>query len=106
MGVPELANVLDRGFGRHTSAAAPAVVAAAVGRPGGPARIDRVVMQVGGGAFASSIIAGFQNARAAAVDVPLPRFDTLQTRGAYPLARAHERVAARVAAARDIRWTG
>ena len=77
-------------------------MAAAVGRPGGPARIDRVVMQVGGGAFASSIIAGFRDAGAAAIEVPLPRFDTVQTRGAYPLSRAHGRVAARVAGGESI----
>jgi threonine synthase len=73
-------------------------MAAAVGRPDGPARIDRVVIQVGGGAFASSIMAGFENAPAAGMAIPLPRFDTVQTQGAFPLARAHERVAARVAA--------
>ena len=64
---------------------------------GRAARIDRVFVQVGGGAFASSVIAGFRNALAAAIDVPLPRFDTVQTRGAFPLARAYERVATRVA---------
>jgi threonine synthase len=77
-------------------------MAAAVGQPDGPARIDRVVMQVGGGAFASSIIAGFEDAWAASIHVPLPRFDTVQTRGAYPLARAHGRVATRVAGGESI----
>jgi threonine synthase len=72
-------------------------LAAAVGRPGGPSRIDRVVIQVGGGALASSVIAGFANAGAAGINVDQPRFDTVQTLGAFPLARAYERVAARVA---------
>jgi threonine dehydratase len=72
-------------------------LAAAVGRPGGPPRIDRVVIQVGGGALASSVMAGFANAGAAGIAVDLPRFDTVQTRGAFPLARAYERVAERVA---------
>jgi threonine dehydratase len=73
-------------------------LAAATGRPGGPPRIDRVVIQVGGGALASAVIAGFANASLAGIDVAQPRFDTVQTRGAFPLSRAHERVAARVAA--------
>ena len=77
-------------------------MAAAIGQPDGPERIDRVVIQVGGGAFASSIMAGFENAPAAGMDVPLPRFDTVQTQGAFPLARAHERVAARVAAGESV----
>jgi threonine synthase len=77
-------------------------MAAAIGRPDGPARLDRVVVQVGGGALASSVIAGFEDARAAGMPISLPRFDTVQTRGAFPLARAHERVAARVAAGETI----
>ncbi len=77
-------------------------MAAAVGRPGGPARIDRVVIQVGGGALASSVIAGFANAGAAGIGIDQPRFDTVQTRGAFPLARAYERVAARVASGETV----
>lgn len=77
-------------------------IAAAVGRPGGPPQVDRVVIQVGGGALASSVIAGFADARAAGVTVDQPRFDTVQTRGAFPLARAFERVAARVASGETI----
>jgi threonine synthase len=77
-------------------------MAAAVGRPGGPSRIDRVVVQVGGGALASSVIAGFADAGAAGISLEQPRFDTVQTRGAFPLARAHERVAARVASGETI----
>ncbi|HEY6012610.1 MAG TPA: pyridoxal-phosphate dependent enzyme, partial [Candidatus Limnocylindrales bacterium] len=77
-------------------------LAAAVGRRDGPPRIDRVVVQVGGGALASSVIAGFANARVAGIALDQPRFDTVQTRGAFPLARAHEGVAARVAAGESI----
>ena len=77
-------------------------MAAAVGRAGGPPRIDRVVIQVGGGALASSVIAGLANAGAAGISVAQPRFDTVQTRGAFPLARAYERVAARVASGETI----
>ncbi len=74
----------------------------AVGRADGPARIDRVVIQVGGGALASSVIAGFANAGMAGIAVDRPRFDTVQTRGAFPLARAYERVAARVSSGEPI----
>jgi threonine synthase len=77
-------------------------MAAAVGGADGPPRVDRVVIQVGGGALASSVIAGFANASKAGITVNQPRFDTVQTRGAYPLARAHERVAARVASGEPI----
>ncbi|HEX7950545.1 MAG TPA: pyridoxal-phosphate dependent enzyme [Candidatus Limnocylindrales bacterium] len=77
-------------------------LAAAVGRPDGPPRIDRVVIQVGGGALASSVVAGFANASLAGIVVDRPRLDTVQTRGAFPLARAHERVAARVAAGESV----
>jgi threonine synthase len=77
-------------------------MAAAVGQPGGPARIDRVVIQVGGGALASSVIAGFANAGAAGMTIDQPRFDTVQTGGAFPLARAYERVAARVTSGETI----
>jgi threonine synthase len=77
-------------------------LAAAVGRPDGPPRIDRVVIQVGGGALASSVMAGFANAGAAGIEVDQPRFDTVQTRGAFPLARAFERVAARVTSGESV----
>jgi len=73
-------------------------MAASVGRLDGPPRLDRVVIQVGGGALASSVMAGFANAGAAGITDAQPRFDTVQTRGAYPLARAQTGVAARVAA--------
>ncbi len=73
-------------------------LAAAIGRSDGPSRVDRVIIQVGGGALASSVIAGFDDAGLAGIAAGRPRFDAVQTRGAYPLARAHERTAARVAA--------
>jgi threonine synthase len=73
-------------------------IAAVIGRPDGPPRLDRLVVQVGGGALASSAIAAFEDARLAGLAVDLPRLDTVQTRGAFPLARAFERVRARVEA--------
>ncbi len=68
-------------------------LAAAVGAPGGPARLDRVVVQVGGGALLSSVIAGLRYGGAA-----LPRIHAVQPATVHPLARAFERVRARVVA--------
>ena len=68
-------------------------LAAAVGTAGGPARLDRVVVQVGGGALLSSVIAGLRYGGAA-----LPRIHAVQPATVHPLARAFERVRARVAA--------
>ena len=71
-------------------------LAAAVGAPDGPARLDRVVVQVGGGALLSSVIGGLRYG-----DVPLPRIHAVQPATVHPLARAFERVRARVAAGED-----
>jgi threonine synthase len=57
--------------------------------------IDRLVVQVGGGALASACIEAFVDAVAlGAIDSP-PRIDTVQTHGAWPLRRAYELVEAR-----------
>jgi threonine synthase len=56
--------------------------------------LDRVVIQVGGGAFASSVALGFEEAAALGRLPRAPRLDTVQTRGGWPLARALERVVA------------
>jgi len=72
-------------------------LAAAVGAPGGPARLDRVVVQVGGGALLSSVIAGLRYGGA-----PLPRIHAVQPATVHPLARAFERVRARVVAGEAI----
>ncbi len=64
--------------------------------------LDRVVIQVGGGALASSIIQAFGDARALGVIPRLPRFHAVQTQGAYPLKRACDRVADRVRASHDL----
>ena len=70
--------------------------------------LDRVFIQVGGGALASSVIQAFGDALAAGVLERLPRFHAVQTRGAYPLARAYDLVADRVArsgdAGRELRY--
>ena len=58
--------------------------------------IDRVVIQVGGGALASAVIQSFNEAVAFGVCARLPRFYAVQTRGAFPLKRAYDRLAGRI----------
>jgi threonine synthase len=72
-------------------------LAAAVGAPGGPRCLDRIVVQVGGGALLSSVIAGLRYG-----GVALPRIHAVQPATVHPLARAFERVRARVAAGEPI----
>jgi len=69
-------------------------IVSALGRSG--RHLDRVLVQVGGGALASSLIQAFEEARDLGVLRRIPRIDTVQTRGAFPLARAYERLAARI----------
>jgi threonine synthase len=60
--------------------------------------LDRLVVQVGGGALASACVAGLREA------LPkLPRIDTVQTEGAWPLRRAYDAVVARGGLAYAIR---
>lgn len=54
--------------------------------------LDRVVVQVGGGAFASAIALAMSEALALGRLDRLPRLDTVQTEGGWPLARAFERL--------------
>jgi threonine synthase len=68
-------------------------LAAAVGALDGPQHLDRVVVQVGGGALLSSVIAGLRYG-----DATLPRIHAVQPTTVHPLARAFERVRGRVAA--------
>jgi threonine synthase len=51
--------------------------------------LDRIVVQVGGGALTSGIALGFDDAVTLGAIAHAPRLDTVQTRGAWPLARAH-----------------
>ncbi len=60
--------------------------------------MHRLMIQVGGGALASACIEGIGEAVALDALPQPPRFDTVQTLGAWPLRRAFERVAARVPA--------
>jgi threonine synthase len=54
--------------------------------------IDRVVVQVGGGALASAVAQGFREAAELGALDRQPALHTVQTRGAFPLTRAFERV--------------
>jgi threonine synthase len=60
--------------------------------------LDRVVVQVGGGALASGIALGFDDAVTLGAIARAPGLDTVQTRGAWPLARAHAGLLADLAA--------
>ncbi len=57
--------------------------------------LDRVVVQVGGGALASAVGQGLAEARALGFLDTSPRIDTVQTEGAWPLKRAFDAVVAR-----------
>ena len=57
--------------------------------------LDRVVIHVGGGALASAVIQSFTDAMALGVVARLPAFHAVQTRGAFPLKRAFDRMAGR-----------
>lgn len=54
--------------------------------------LDRIVVQVGGGALASGIALGLGEAAVLGAIEAVPRIDTVQTRGAWPLARAFDLV--------------
>ena len=53
--------------------------------------LDRLVIHVGGGAFASAASQALEEAVLAGRLARMPIIDTVQTRGGYPLRRAHER---------------
>jgi threonine synthase len=59
--------------------------------------LDALFVQVGGGALASSIVQGLRVAQRGGALAKLPRLFAVQTRGAFPLARAYDRVASRLA---------
>ncbi len=80
-------------------------IVAALGAQG--RHLDRLFVQVGGGALASAAIGAFLDARLLGVDVPLPRLHPVQATGAAPLARAHARVVEALGAAgADARGSG
>ena len=51
--------------------------------------LDRLIVHVGGGAFASAQALAFEDARSTGLVDHWPRLDTVQTQGGFPLARAH-----------------
>jgi threonine dehydratase len=53
---------------------------------------DRLVVQVGGGALASSLVLAFEDAALLEVPERLPRIDAVQSANAHPLERAFMRV--------------
>jgi len=57
-------------------------------------RLDRLVVQVGGGALASACLQGLREAVALGALPSLPCVDTVQTSGAWPLKRAYDAVVA------------
>jgi threonine synthase len=57
------------------------------------AALDRVVIQVGGGALASACIQAFREAVELGALPTSPRVDTVQTTGAWPLKRAFDAIA-------------
>jgi threonine synthase len=67
------------------------LVTALAGLPGG---LDHLIIQVGGGALASSCIQALREAVGLGALERLPRIHTVQTAGAHPLERAHGRVRA------------
>jgi threonine synthase len=56
--------------------------------------IDRLMIQVGGGALASGCIQAFREAEELRATGRVPRMDTVQTEGAWPLRRAYTAVVA------------
>ncbi|MFO0750872.1 MAG: pyridoxal-phosphate dependent enzyme [Myxococcota bacterium] len=64
-----------------------------------PPRLDRVFVQVGGGALGAAVGRALQQATASHALGRMPRIHAVQTAGAWPLARAYERLARRLDAA-------
>jgi threonine synthase len=56
------------------------------------ARLDHIVVQVGGGALASAVAQSLQEAVALGALERMPAVHTVQTEGAWPLRRAYEKV--------------
>ncbi len=61
-------------------------------------RIDRLFVQVGGGALASAVIQAFEDGLRLGALETMPRIHTVQTEGAFPLKRAYDRLMTRGAA--------
>lgn len=66
--------------------------------------VDRLVVQVGGGALASACIQALTEARQLGAIDRIPRVDTVQTEGAWPLKRAFDAVEVRGSATSALRY--
>jgi threonine synthase len=66
------------------------------GARGAGESLDRLFVQVGGGALASALVQGLREAATLGALDGLPRIHAVQTRGAHPLARAYGRLANRI----------
>src|SRR5439155_2979516 len=58
--------------------------------------LDRLFVQVGGGALASALVQGLREAHDLGALSSLPRIHTVQTAGGYPLKRAYDKLAVRI----------
>lgn len=58
--------------------------------------LDRLIVQVGGGALASACVQAFTDAASLGWINSVPRIFTVQTSGAYPLKRAYDRLVGRI----------
>ena len=65
------------------------------------AALDHLVVQVGGGALASSCVQAFSEARALGALELVPRIHTVQTTGAHPLERAYRKARDELGSASD-----
>jgi threonine synthase len=59
-------------------------------------KLDRVFVQVGGGALASAVLAAFREAHELGALARMPTFHAVQTEGGHPLKRAYDLVAERI----------
>jgi threonine synthase len=66
--------------------------------------LDRLVVQVGGGALASACFHAFAESAALSAHAAMPRIDTVQTEGAWPLRRAWDELEAEPDHARALRF--
>jgi threonine synthase len=62
------------------------------------APLDRLFVQVGGGALASATVQAFRDAAKLGAPIAMPKLHAVQTRGAFPLRRAWEVLARRLGA--------
>jgi threonine synthase len=67
-------------------------------------RLDRLVVQVGGGALASACIHALGESVELGALAAMPRIDTVQTTGAWPLKRAFDAIGARGEVERALRF--